>query len=230
MAETEKIQKVIARSGLCSRRKAEGRIALGKVRVNGKTAIIGQRVRDIDEVTVEGKLLVNEKFEYYILNKPVDVMCTRADKHAGKIVVELIPTKARIFPVGRLDQKTTGLIILTNDGELAQKIIHPSSGLGKKYLAQVAGMNDKKVNALRKTKMVDGKKIMAPGVKSLAGNSLEVTVHEGINRQVRKMCEQAGMRVISLHRQSIGKLELKGLKQGEWKKTTKEALMREIGL
>lgn len=228
MVEGEKLQKIIARSGVCSRRSAEELIQLGKVKVNGKAARLGQRASDTDEILVDGKIIAREAFEYYILNKPRGTVCTRKDEMGRPTVVGLVKTRARIFPVGRLDEDTTGLLILTNDGELAQQLIHPSSGHRKTYVVHAEGASEANIEKLGQVRSVDGKRIKKPEVSRLTPNSVQIIISEGLNHQVRKMCQSCGIRVIGLARVKIGGLGLESLSMGRYKKVSKSFILHGV--
>ena len=209
----ERLQKVIAASGLCSRRKAEELITEGRVKVNGVTVTqLGTQVERNDSVTVDGKPLPHEELEYYLLNKPRKYVCTVNDEHGRAQVTDLIETEARIYPVGRLDYDSSGLLILTNDGEFANMLMHPRFHLPKTYRVTVKGLVTKSdVRALQ-----DGI-ILDDGVKTLPAKvqvnninndtqrtTLNITIFEGKNRQIRRMFEALGFEVSKLHRTEYG--------------------------
>lgn len=222
----ERLQKVIAQSGYCSRRKAEELIDKGKVRVNGE--IIreqGVKVNTTDFIEVEGNPLnkVEDKV-YYLLNKPRGVVTTSSDEKGRKTVVDLIKTDKRIYPVGRLDYDTTGLIILTNDGELTNYLIHPKNNIEKVYVAKVKGLITKEeVRRLCNGVIIDGKKTSKAKAKILKidkkNNSsiVQLIIHEGKNHQVKKMFESIGYNVLKLKRESISFLTLDGVKSGDYR-------------
>lgn len=219
----EKLQKVLARAGVASRRAAEILILEGRVRVNGDVATVGQRV-DIatDVLEIDGALVaVNPDLVHYLLHKPAGVVTTASDTHGRPTVVELVPAEPRVFPVGRLDAETEGLLLLTNDGELTHRITHPSHGVEKEYLAEVAGSPSR--GALRRLRegveLDDG--LTAPARVSLvAPTVVRLVLHEGRNRQVRRMCEAVGHPVIRLVRSRIGPITDTTLKAGEWRPLT----------
>ena len=223
----ERLQKVIANLGYCSRRKAEELIEKGKVTVNGETVIeLGTKVSKSDIIEVEGLVLSKEKnYEYYLLNKPRGVVSTTSDDKGRKTVIDLIDTNTRIYPVGRLDYDTTGLILLTNDGALTKKLTHPSSKIEKTYIAKIDGIiKGEQINALKNGVVIDEKKVYASRVKlkkidSTNNTSLvQITIHEGRNHQVKKMFEAVGFHVLKLKRESEGIFTLDGLKCGEYRK------------
>ena len=223
----ERLQKVIAEAGYCSRRKAEELIAKGKV--NGKIITeMGYKVSYNDDILVEGNQLSNkEEKVYYLLNKPRGVVTTAHDEKGRKTVVDLIPTTSRIYPVGRLDYDTTGIIILTNDGELTSLLTHPKNNVEKTYVAKVNGfLPSIEASKLEKGVYIDGKKTNKAKVKvkkydKKTNTSLvELTIHEGRNHQVKKMFEAIGLKVLKLRREKIAFLTLTGLKSGEARELT----------
>jgi len=225
----ERLQKVIANLGYTSRRKAEELITAGKVSVNGKvTTELGTKVKSSDTISVEGVTLDNNKnYEYYLLNKPREVISSVTDEHNRKTVVDLIDTKERIYPIGRLDYDTTGAIILTNDGYLANKLMHPSSSIPKKYVAKVSGLvTGYEIKELRNGVIIDGKKTAKAKVnlkkydKKTDKSLVELVIHEGRNHQVKKMFEVLNHEVIKLKREEYANLKLTNLKPGEYRKLT----------
>lgn len=222
-APDDKLQKVLARAGVASRRAVEVLILEGRVRVNGQVAIVGQRVdvgRDVLEV--DGALVAaNPALVHYVLHKPAGVVTTASDPQGRPTVVDLVPAEPRVFPVGRLDADTEGLLLLTNDGELTNRITHPSHGVEKEYLAEVIGEPSRGV--LRRLRdgveLDDG--LTAPAKASLAApNAIRLVIHEGRNRQVRRMCEAVGHPVVRLVRTRIGPLTDTNLRAGEWRALT----------
>ncbi len=216
----ERLQKVLARAGIGSRRVSEEMIAGGRVTVNGQVAVLGRRVDiSVDRVEVDGVAVgVAPGLVHYLLNKPRGVLSTAADTHGRPTVVELVPDEPRVFPVGRLDADTEGLLILTNDGDLAQRLSHPSHGVEKEYLAEVEGRPSPwDVRRLREGVVLeDG--ITAPARVSLLGPELlRIVIHEGRNRQVRRMCEAVGHPVVRLVRSRIGPLSDRRLRPGQWR-------------
>jgi 23S rRNA pseudouridine2605 synthase len=211
---------VLSRAGVASRRAAEELIAAGRVRVNGRPAHLGQRVHvDTDAVEVDGvRLSVAPGLVYYLLNKPAGVVSTASDPQGRPTVVDLVPDDPRVFPVGRLDADTEGLLLLTNDGELAQRLTHPRHGVEKEYLAEVAGRPlAGTVRQLREgVRLEDG--MTAPArVSLIPPNLLRLVIHEGRNRQVRRMCEAVGHPVRRLVRLRIGPLRDDRLRPGKWR-------------
>lgn len=222
----ERLQKVIANSGYCSRRKAEELIEAGKVKVNGKTIYeLGTKVDSNDTIMINNKSLKKEDKVYYLLNKPRQVITSVSDDKGRKTVVDLIDTKERIYPVGRLDYDTTGALILTNDGELANMLMHPSSNINKVYIAKVKGLIGKKeINKLESGVVIDGFKTSKSTArikkydKTTDTSIVELTIHEGKNHQVKKMFEAIGYDVIKLKRERIAFLNVNDLKSGEYRK------------
>jgi 23S rRNA pseudouridine2605 synthase len=220
MGEPEKLQKVLARAGVASRRVVEGLIADGRVTVNGTVAEVGARVDgDVDVIEVDGAVVATRAdLVHYLLHKPLGVVTTAKDTHGRPTVVDLVPPEPRVFPVGRLDADTEGLLLLTNDGELAHRLTHPSFGVEKEYLAEVVGTPSR--GALRRLRegveLEDG--VTAPARASLVGEGVvRLVIHEGRNRQVRRMCEAVGHPVTRLVRTRIGPLTDTHLKPGEWR-------------
>ena len=223
MNEGERLQKVLARIGFGSRRVCEDLIAEGRVTVNGEPAVLGRRVDpEADHIEVDGKPVgVRAGLVYYLLNKPRGVVTTAADTHGRPTVVEMVPTEPRVFPVGRLDADTEGLLILTNDGELAQYLTHPSHGVEKEYLAEVEGRpSPAAVRRLREGVELDDGRTAPAKVSSIEPNVLRLVIHEGRKRQVRRMCEAVGHPVVRLVRTRIGSLADRTLKPGEWRPLT----------
>ena len=229
----ERLQKVIANLGYTSRRKAEELILAGKVKVNGKVVNeLGVKVKSSDTIEVDNTILDNQKnYEYYLLNKPREVISSTIDEHNRKTVVDLIHTSERIYPIGRLDYDTTGAIILTNDGTLANKLMHPSSKIEKKYIAKVSGIvTGLEIKKLRSGVVIDGKRTAPAKVKlkkydkKTDKSMVELIIHEGRNHQVKKMFESIGHDVIKLKRESYANLTLTGLKAGEYRKLTNKEI------
>lgn len=223
--EGERLQKVLARAGIGSRRACDELIAEGRVTVNGARAVLGQRVDpSADAVAVDGvPVPVAPGLVYYLLNKPSGVVSTAADPEGRRTVVDLVPDTPRVFPVGRLDYETEGLIVLTNNGDLAQLLAHPSHGIAKEYLADVEGTPSS--GALRRLRegveLEDG--LTAPAtVGQISPGLLRIVIHEGRNRQVRRMCEAVGHPVRRLVRTRIGPIGDTSLRPGRWRHLTPE--------
>lgn len=223
----ERLQKVLARIGIGSRRVCEDLIADGAVTVNGEVAQLGRRVDvDVDEVAVNGVIIgVRPGLVHLLLHKPVGVVTTADDPQGRPTVLELVPEVPRVFPVGRLDMDTEGLLLLTNDGDLAHRLTHPSFGVEKEYVAHVDGEPTRgELRLLREGVQLDDG-VTAPAKAALLGPGvLRLTIHEGRNRQVRRMCEAIGHPVKRLIRTRIGPLADRKLKSGHWRPLTPEEL------
>lgn len=216
----ERLQKVLARTGFGSRRVCENLIADRRVRVNGEVADLGRRVEvATDLVEVDGVPIgVREGLVYYLLHKPRGVVTTASDPQGRPVVVDLVPSSPRVFPVGRLDTDTEGLLLLTNDGQLAHRLTHPSFGVEKEYLAEVEGTpTPAAVRRLREGVELDDGPTAPAKVALVAPNGLRIVIHEGRNRQVRRMCESVGFPVLRLVRTRVGVLVDRSLKPGEWR-------------
>jgi 23S rRNA pseudouridine2605 synthase len=230
----ERIQKIIANSGYVSRRKAEELIQAGKVKLNGeKVRELGVKASYKDTIEVEGYVIKTEEKEYYLLNKPRGVVTTTKDEHNRKTVVDLIPTTKRIYPVGRLDYDTTGVLILTNDGELTNLLTHPKNNIDKVYIAKVKGLVGKKeIMALENGVVIDGKKTSKSKArikkydKKTDTSIVELIIHEGKNHQVKKMFEALGYQVIKLRRDAFSFLTTEGVKSGEYRKLTPKEIKK----
>ncbi|HZU74695.1 MAG TPA: pseudouridine synthase [Acidimicrobiales bacterium] len=219
----ERLQKVLARVGVASRRVCEEMIQDGRVTVNGCPARLGQRVDpEADEVAVDGaRIPLAPDLVYYLLNKPAGVVTTASDPQGRPTVVELVPEEPRVFPVGRLDADTEGLLILTNDGSLAQRLSHPRYGVEKEYLAEVAGRpGPAALGRLRRGVELDDGMTAPARVTAVAPGALRIVIHEGRNRQVRRMCEAVGHPVIRLVRSRIGPVADRRLGPGKWRPLT----------
>lgn len=218
-----RLQKVLARAGFGSRRTCDDLIADARVTVNGEVAELGRRVDvERDQVHVDGVALsIRPGLVHYLLNKPAGVVTTADDPRGRPTVVSLVPAEPRVFPVGRLDLDTEGLLLLTNDGDLTHRLTHPSFGVDKEYLAQVRG--DPTPGEIRRLRegvdLEDGRtapakaNVISPGV-------VRLTIHEGRNRQVRRMCDAIGHPVLRLVRTRIGPLADRDLAPGEWRPLT----------
>ncbi len=219
-----RLQKVLAATGWGSRRVCEELIAAGRVTVNGDVAVLGRRVdAERDRVEVDGAPIgVRPGLVYYLLNKPSGVVTTSKDTHGRPTVVELVPTEPRVFSVGRLDADTEGLLLLTNDGELANRIAHPSHGVDKEYLVEVAGgpVSAGGLRTLRDGVELDDGRTAPAKVSQPQPGVLRLTIHEGRNRQVRRMCAAVGHPVTRLVRTRIGPLSDRSLAPGAWRELT----------
>ncbi len=213
-----RLAKYLAHSGVASRRAAERLIAAGDVTVAG--AVVTDPARDVDEssdVRVDGEAVAPEAREVHLLHKPAGVVSTAADTHGRRTVVEYVPSRRRLYPVGRLDADTTGLILLTNDGALAERLTHPRYGVEKTYRASVrpADIGDEAVSRLRAGITLDDGRTNPARVSVLGPGLMEITITEGRKRQVRRMCEAVGHKVSALERVRFGPLDLAGLPEGE---------------
>ena len=220
----ERLQKVIAQAGICSRRKAEELIKDGKVKVNNEVATLGMQVGSSDTITVCGKLIRKEEKVYFLLNKTRGVVCTASDDKNRKTVVDLIKTDKRIYPVGRLDYDTTGALILTNDGELANILMHPKNGITKVYYVKMEGkLLGDEIHTLERGIVVDNKTLKPDKIKfrkydaSTNVTFASVILHEGHNHEIKKLFEYINHPVIKLKRESIAFLDVLSLKSGEYR-------------
>ena len=225
--ESIRLQKFLANSGVASRRKCEELILDGKVSVNGQIVKeLGTKVNPaVDKVEYCGNpVFISNKFVYILLNKPIGYVTTAKDQFDRDSVLDLVKVKERVVPVGRLDMYTSGALILTNDGDFVYKVTHPKHEITKTYTATVRGIieNDE-VEKLRNGVEIEDYKTRPAKVKILKTDEeknisrLEITIHEGKNRQVRKMCEAVGSKVVALHRSKIGDIGVKDLKLGTWR-------------
>jgi pseudouridine synthase len=227
-----RINKFLAEQGIASRRHADEMIAKGRVQINGVVATLGASVEEEDEVLVDGKPIATQEkeLEYYIMNKPKGVICTVSDDRGRKTVMDLLPESAgRVFPVGRLDYATEGLLLFTNDGDLSYRLTHPKSEIPKTYMVKLEGtMTEKDLNPIRSGIELDGvltKKCKAHIVETHKEyTKVHITITEGKNRQVRRMFEAIGKSVAFLKRVSIGKLKLTGMDRGEVRPLTEEEI------
>ena len=229
----ERLQKVIANSGYCSRRKAEELIAAGQVYVDGNlVSELGTKVTGNESIVVEGVTINKQaRKEYYLLNKPRGYICSLKDEKGRKVVTELIDTKERIYPVGRLDYDTTGVLILTNDGDFANILMHPSNEIEKTYIAIVEGIfTTEEIYQLKDGIVIDGFKTVPKRFKvkkkDLEKNKtkIEITIVEGRNHIVKKLLEAVGHPVCKLTRERLAFLDTKGLNSGEYRYLTNEEI------
>lgn len=220
LSDGERLQKVLARAGIGSRRACEILIEARRVRVNGEVAVLGRRIDpEKDLVTLDGAPVgVREGLVYYLLNKPRGVVTTADDPQGRETVVQFVPPEPRVYPVGRLDYDTEGLLLLTNDGELAHRLMHPSFGVKKEYLAEVEGsVSPSSLRALRDGIELDDGLTAPADVSLVAPNLVRIAIHEGRNRQVRRMLEAVGHPVLRLARTRIDRLSDRSLRPGEWR-------------
>ena len=231
-----RLQKYMANSGIASRRKCEEYILQGKVKVNGKVVLeLGTKIIPAkDEVEFENrKINQEEKFVYILLNKPIGYVTTSKDQFGRDDVLDLVKVKERIVPVGRLDMYTSGALILTNDGDFVYKVTHPKHEINKTYTVTLKGIITKD-EVIKLQNGVDiGDYITKPAkVKILKTDEekqisrLEIVIHEGKNRQVRRMCEAVGRKVLALHRTKIGDISVKDLELGRWRHLKKEEVKK----
>lgn len=224
----ERLQKVIANAGIASRRKAEDLIKEGRVTVNNEVVKeLGTKVTTKDVIKVDEKEIRKENKVYYLLNKPRRIITSVTDDKERKTVVDLIPCNERIYPVGRLDYDTTGVLLLTNDGDFANILMHPKKEVEKEYIVKVKGIvKGDAINELKNGVIIDGRKTEKARVKlrktdyKTNTSMLSVTIHEGRNHQVKKMLESVGFPVLKLKREREFIFDLKGLKSGEYRKLT----------
>ena len=221
----ERLQKIIANSGYCSRRKAEELILDGKVKVNGETInTLGSKASYADTIIINGVTLKLEPKEYVLLYKPRGVVSSVHDDKGRKTVVDIVESENRLYPVGRLDYDTSGLLLLTNDGELTNLLIHPSHEVEKVYVVKIEeAVSPKLVKSLENGVLIDGKKTGKAKVKikkidkKKKSSLIELTIYEGKNHQVKKMFEAIGYKVSKLKREKFAGLTLDGLKYGEYR-------------
>ncbi len=208
----------LARAGIASRRGADELIKAGRVRVNGEPGQLNTFVGAADRVEVDGREVAPQRLAYILLNKPAAVVTTARDPQGRRTVVDLVPREPRVVPVGRLDAETTGALLLTNDGPLAHRLAHPRYGVEKVYEADVEGdPDDEALRTLHEGVQLDDGRTAPAGVRRLGRGRIELTLHEGRNRQVRRMCEAVGHPVVRLHRSAYAGLTLDGLEPGAWR-------------
>ncbi len=221
-----RLNKFIADSGMCSRRKADELIKEGRVTVNKQEASLGMEVLAGDVVRVDGeKIKLNTVYEYYMLNKPKRVICSNDDKLGRSLAIDYIKSKKRLFTYGRLDYMTEGLIIISNDGEVYNHVMHPRKKLYKSYIVKLSReIEEKDMEALKHGVVVDGKRTAPAKVKKIDKKEIRIAIFEGRNRQIRKMVETLGYNVNSLKRVKIGELSLGHLQPGEYRPLTEEEI------
>ena len=229
---TQRLQKILSERGVASRRASEELIKAGRITVNGRTAVLGDSADpDIDEILLDGHSLpTRQKNVYIMLNKPRGFVTTLSDEKGRKTVAELVDCGVRVYPVGRLDMDSEGLLLLTSDGEFANALMHPKHEVNKTYETWVTGYHDAAPVLLSRPITLDGYTIRKPEVKLLWAEGKKakflITIHEGRNRQVRRMCEAASMMVTRLRRVSEGPLQLGDLPLGQWRYLTEEELAK----
>ena len=234
----ERLQKIIALSGYASRRKAEELIKSGKVMVNGKVVReLGTKANFSDDILIDGKKIEREEKEYYIFNKPRGVITSTSDDKGRKVVTDYFETNKRLYPVGRLDYDTTGLLILTNDGELANLIMHPRNEIEKQYIAKLEGIiKGEEINKLKNGIVLDGTKCIPKRVKlrefdkKTNTSIVEIVICEGKNHEVKRLFESVSFNVLKLKRERIGFLTLGKLKSGEYRKLNPKEVKQLYGL
>ena len=237
--EEIRLQKYLAEAGIASRRKCEEYIEQGRVKVNNQIATLGMKVNpDIAEVFFDGKKIENkEKLVYILLNKPIGYVTTAKDQFSRDSVLDLVKVKQRIVPVGRLDMYTSGALLLSNDGDFVYRITHPKHEIDKTYTVTVKGIvTDEEVEQLRNGVEIEDYTTKPAKVKILKTDEekqisrLEIVIHEGKNRQVRRMCEAVGRKVLALHRTKIGNISVKDIPLGKWRFLRKEEIKKLIDL
>lgn len=227
-----RINKFLSSLGIASRRAIDKYIEEGRIKVNGIIASTGIDVTEEDEIYIDNKKIETNRIEekvYFMLNKPLEVLSASSDDRGRKTVVDLIKTDKRIFPIGRLDYMTSGLILLTNDGELFNRLVHPKSEIYKKYYIKVFGeVKKEEIEELKKGILLeDGKTLPAKvsGIKyDKNKTSMYISIREGRNRQIRRMIEKFGYKVLMLRREKIGELSLGDLKEGKYRELTREEI------
>lgn len=227
-----RINKFLSSLGVASRRAIDKYIEEGRIKVNGAVASTGIDITEDDEIYIDNKKIETKRIKekvYFMLNKPLEVLSASSDDRGRKTVVDLIKTDKRIFPIGRLDYMTSGLILLTNDGELFNRLVHPKSEIYKKYYIKVFGeVKKEEIEELKKGVLLeDGKTLPAKvsGIKyDKNKTSMYISIREGRNRQIRRMIEKLGYKVLMLRREKIGELSLGDLKEGKYRELTKEEI------
>ena len=225
-----RINKFLSTLGIASRRAIDKYIDEGKIVVNGNIASPGMDIDENDTILIDGKKIetkINEDKVYFMLNKPLEVLSASSDDRGRKTVVDLVKTNKRIFPIGRLDYMTSGLILLTNDGDLFNRIVHPKSEIYKKYYIKIFGeIKKSEIDELKKGILLDDGKTLPAKISGIKYDknktSMYISIREGRNRQVRRMIEKFGYKVLMLRREKIGELSLGDLPEGKYRELTKE--------
>ena len=225
-----RINKFLSTLGIASRRTIDKYIEEGRITVNGNTAITGMDISENDNIFIDDEKIktnIDEKKVYFMLNKPLEVLSSSSDNRGRKTVVDLIKTDKRIFPVGRLDYMTSGLILLTNDGELFNRIVHPKSEIYKKYYVKILGeIKKEEIEELKKGVLLDDSKTLPAKISGIKYDknktSMYISIREGRNRQIRRMIEKFEYKVLMLRREKIGELSLGDLPEGKYRELTKQ--------
>jgi 23S rRNA pseudouridine2605 synthase len=211
----------LARAGVASRRKADELIKAGRVTVNGELGQLNTFVESRDRVEVDGKPVAKQRLAYLLLNKPAATVTTASDPQGRPTVVQLVPSEPRVVPVGRLDADTTGALLLTNDGDLAHRLAHPRYGVEKTYVVELSrAPSDEQIEQLARGIELDDGPTAPAKLRRVTKNVVELTIHEGRNRQVKRMFEAIGHRVTRLHRSGYAGLDVEGLEPGRWRELT----------
>ena len=217
----------LARAGVASRRKADDLIKAGRVTVNGEPGQLNTFVESRDRVEVDGKPVANQRLAYLLLNKPGQTVTTASDPQGRRTVVDLVPKEPRVVPVGRLDADTTGALLLTNDGDLAHRLAHPRYGVDKTYVVELSrAPSDAQIEQLAHGVDLDDGPTAPARARRIAKNAIELTIHEGRNRQVKRMVEAIGHRVTRLHRSMYAGLSADDLAPGTWRELTRDEVER----
>jgi len=210
-----RVQKLLSNYGYCSRRKAEVLIQEGRVKVNNKIITIGDKASETDKIYVDNKLVNKQKKLYIMFNKPIRCVTALTDPKF-KTIMDYIDIKERIFPIGRLDYLTEGLLLLTNDGDFANKIAHPSNEVTKTYLAGIDNISDQQIKQIENGVMLEDGKTSPAEVRKIKSNLIEITIHEGKNRIIRRILKKLDIKVSFLKRVRIGNLKLGKLEEGKY--------------
>ncbi len=216
----KRVQKILSNCGFCSRRKAEELIEQGRVKIGGNVVSLGDKAQETDPIYVDGKLVSKQEKIYLLFNKPIGCVTAVNDKRF-KTVMDYIKIKTRVFPVGRLDYATSGLLLLTNDGDFANRIMHPRYEMNKTYLVELdKPVDNEKIRLIEQGIELEDGKTSPSKIKLIQNNSLKITIHEGKNRIVRRIFKKMGFRVKRLHRLAIGRLTLGDLKKAKYRVLT----------
>lgn len=226
-----RINKYLSSLGIASRRHVDNLILLKKISINGKIANLGQKIDPInDQIYLNGKKIsgsIQKSFIYLLLNKPPGIVTTTKDEQGRPTVLDLVKTPVRVVPVGRLDQYTSGLLLLSNDGELTYRLTHPRFHISKTYLVTFSGViKTSQIRELQKGVMLADGPTLPAQINNLKGNSFEITITQGKNRQIRRMCQKVGIQLAQLHRLSIGPITLKDLPEGSSRNLSPEEVKK----